>query len=96
MNKLIQFLQVCIQNTEKNVSEICKMVEKMKIDVDRLPLVLIMKKKFPTYFAKIELFSILKPKVVHLGPFLSFLTLLKFWKQNFMYFGRKHGETLNK
>ena len=49
------------------------MVEKVKTDVDRLLLVLTMKKKFPIYFAKTELFSILKPKVVYLSLFLSFL-----------------------
>ena len=32
------------------------MKEKIKTDVDRLLLVLTMKKKFPIYFAKIELF----------------------------------------
>ena len=65
----------------------------MKTDIDRLLLVLIMKKKILTYFAKIELFSIFIPKVVHICPFLSFLTFLKFGKQNFMHFGRKHVET---
>ena len=33
------------------------MAEKIKMDVDRLLLILIMKTKFPIYFAKIELFS---------------------------------------
>ena len=35
----------------------------------------------------------LKPKVVHLRPFLSSLPFPKFEKQNFIYFGHKHVET---
>ena len=62
------------------------------MDVNRLLLVLIMKKKFLIHFAKIELL-ILKLKVVYLRPFLSYLPLPKFFKQNFMYFGHKHVET---
>ena len=36
---------------------------------------------------------IVQAKVVYLHTFLSFLPFLKFSKQNFMYFGRKHLET---
>ena len=48
------------------------------MDVDRLLLVSIMKKKIPKYFAKIELFSFLKPKLVYLRSFLSSLQIPKF------------------
>ena len=37
-------------------------------------------------------FSLSKPKVVHLCPFLSSLKFPKFWKPNFMYSGHKHVE----
>ena len=50
-------------------------------------------KNVPMYFAKIELFSISKLKLMYLRPFLSSLRFPKFWKQNFMYFGHKHVET---
>ena len=48
------------------------MVEKIKSDADRPHLVLIIK-KISIDFAKIELFSFPKPKVVYLRPFLSTL-----------------------
>ena len=69
------------------------MVEKIKTHVDRLLLILIMKRKFPIYFFKIELFLFSKLKVVYLRLFLSSLLFPKFKKQNFMYFGHKHVET---
>ena len=45
------------------------MIEKIKKDIDRLLLVLTMKKKNPIYFGKIEVFLFLIPKVVYLYPF---------------------------
>ena len=69
------------------------MVEKLKTNVDRLLLVLIMEQKFPKYFVKLDFFSFLKPNVVYLRPFLNSLQFPKFWEQNFMYFGHKHVET---
>ena len=39
------------------------------------------------------IFSLSKPKVVYLRPFLSSLPFLKFLKQNLMYFRHKHVET---
>ena len=48
------------------------------MEVDRLLLVSTMIKKCPIYFAKIELFSFSKPKVVYLRPFLSSLQIPKF------------------
>ena len=47
------------------------MVVKMKTDVDRLLLVLIIEKKFPKYLVKLNFFSFLKPNVVYLRPFLT-------------------------
>ena len=69
------------------------MVEKIKTDVDRLLLVLKLKKssilsKYIGIF-----FSFLKAKVVYLRPFLSSLPFPKFKKQKFLYFGQKHIET---
>ena len=54
------------------------MVEKMKTDVDRLLLLLTMKKTFPIYFTKTELFFNFRTRVVHLRLFLSFLPFPKF------------------
>ena len=45
------------------------MTKKIKVDVDRLLLVSIMKIFFPVDFTKIELFSFFKPEVVYLPPF---------------------------
>ena len=42
-----------------------------------------------------QFYIFLRAKVVYLRPFLSSLTLPKFWKQTFMYFRHKHMETLN-
>ena len=69
------------------------MVEKITTDVDRLLLVLIMEKKCPKYFVKLNFFPFLKPNVVYLRPFLTSLQFPKFWKQNLMHFGHKHLET---
>ena len=38
-------------------------------------------------------FSLSKPKVVYLRPFLSSLSFSNVWKQILMFFGRKHLET---
>ena len=54
------------------------MAEKIETDIDRLLLVLIMKKKLPIYFAKIELFSFSKQNLVYLRPFLTSLQFTKF------------------
>ena len=59
---------------------------------DTLLLILLMNKFFRYIIVKLKCFSILKPKVVYLYPFLSFLTFSKIRKQNFMYFERKHVE----
>ena len=69
------------------------MVEKMKTDVDRLLLILIMGKKFPKYFVKLNFFLFLKPNLVYLHSFLASPQFSKFLKQNFMYFRHKHVET---
>ena len=45
----------------------------------RLLLVLIKKTMFPIDFSKIELFSLSKPEVVYLPPFLSSLPFPKFY-----------------
>ena len=71
------------------------MVEKIKTDLDRLLLILTMKKSFPMYSDGIELFSISKPKVVYFSPFLSTLPSQKFRNENPMYFRHKHVETQN-
>ena len=66
----------------------------MKTDVDRL--LLISKLENTSILAKYfrnDFFSLSKPKVVYLRPFLSFLLFLKFRKQRFIYFGQKHVET---
>ena len=68
------------------------MVEKIKTDLDIL-LVLKMKKKVRYILTKLNFFSISKPKLVYLRLFLSSLPFPKFWKENFMYFSRKHVET---
>ena len=65
----------------------------MKTDEDRLLLVLIMEKKFPKYFVKLNVFPFLKPNRVYIRPFSTSQHFLKFLKQNFMYFGHKHAET---
>ena len=57
---------------------IWEMAKKIKTDVDRLLLILPMKKNFPICFAKIELSSISKPKVIYLRPFLSLPPFPKF------------------
>ena len=62
------------------------MAEKIEADLDKLLLVSKMKNKFNfTKYIK-KIFSLLKPKVVYLRPFLCSLPFPKFWKQNFMYF----------
>ena len=48
------------------------MVEKMKTDVDGLLLIVPMTKNFRIYFAKVELFSISKPKVVYARFYLFY------------------------
>ena len=40
-----------------------------------------------------SIFTLSKPKVIYLRLFSSSLPFLKFWKENFMYFGHKHVET---
>ena len=65
------------------------MAEKIKADVDSFENV----KKCPINFAKTELFSILKPKVVYLPPFLPSLSFPKFQTENLMYFRHKYLET---
>ena len=57
------------------------------MDVYRLLLVSKMKKSSILANYTENLVSLLKPKVVHLHLFLSFLTFPKFWKLNFIYFG---------
>ena len=69
------------------------MVKKIKTDVDRLLLVLIIKKNLQYILLKLNFFSISKPKVVYLPSFLFSLIFPKFGIQNFMYFGHKHVET---
>ena len=71
MNNLVQFLHLCVQNISNFSFKIWEMLEKITTDVDGLLLVLIMKKRISSYFAKIELFVFSKPKVVYLRPFLS-------------------------
>ena len=71
------------------------MVDKIQMDVDRLLLVLIMKKNFRYILPKLDFFSISKPKVVYLRPFLSSLPFSKFGKENFMYFRNKRVKTWN-
>ena len=70
------------------------MVEKIQTDVDRLILVLKLKKCWiiARYIGTFFLLS--KPKVVYLRLFLSSLTFPTFWKQNFVYFGHKHIENV--
>ena len=60
------------------------MVEQIKMDVDRLPLVQKLKESsiLTKYFGKF----IFMPKVVYLRPLTSSLPFLKFKKQNCMYF----------
>ena len=75
------------------------MVEKIKTDVDRPLLVLKMKTKFRYILLKVNFFKFrnqnLSTKPIYLLSFFPSLTFPKFWKQNFMYFGHKHVETLN-
>ena len=67
---------------------------KIKTGVDRLLLVSKLKKKINLKHNISEnLFSLPKPKLVHLRPFLSFPPFLKFQKQHFMYFEHKYVET---
>ena len=68
------------------IYKIWEVVMKIKTDVNRLLLVLTMKKNFRYILIKLNFFSISKPNVVYLCPFLSSLPFLKFWKLNFMYF----------
>ena len=68
------------------------MVDKIKTDVDRLLLVSKMKKSPISQNITTNFFSLSKPKVAYLRPFLS-LPFTKFWKQNFVYFEHKHIET---
>ena len=93
VNNLVQFLHVCVQNTWAFVFKICQMVEKIKTDVDKLLLILKMKKNFQYILVKLNFISISKPKVVYLRPFLSSLPLPKLLKQDFIYFSHKHVET---
>ena len=58
----------------------------MKTDVDRLLLVLKMKKQFPKSFVELNYFLFYKPNLVYLRSLLSSLPFLKFKKQNFMYY----------
>ena len=92
VNSLVQFLHVCVQNTYNFVPKIWEMVKKIKTDIDRLLLVLIIKKNSWYILLKLNFILILKPKVVYLRSFLSSLIFPKFGKQNFMYFGHKHVE----
>ena len=50
----------------------------MERDVDRLLLVLMMEKKLPKYFVKLNFFSFSKTNVVYLRPFLTTLQFPKF------------------
>ena len=69
------------------------MLEKIKTEVDRL-LLCFKSEKNSILSKSIDIFfSFSKPKVVYLRLILPFLSFPKFWKQNFMYFGRKHAET---
>ena len=69
------------------------MVDKIKTDVDTLHLVSKMKKSSISKNISTIFFSLSKPKVVYLRPFLSSLPFPNFFKQNFMYFAHKHVET---
>ena len=72
------------------------MVEKIKMDVDRLLFVL-SEKKFPINFATLELFFNFETKcsLLYVRSFLSSSLFSKFWKENCMYFKHKHVETWN-
>ena len=70
------------------------MLEKIKMEVDRLLLVLIMKINFPTYFAEIELFFNFETKIsLSTSVFIFSITIPKFRKQMFIHFVHKHVET---
>ena len=69
------------------------MVEKIKTEVDRVLLVLNMKKNFPIYFTKIELFLNFETESSLSIPVLPYIPFFKFWKENFIYFKHKHVET---
>ena len=81
-HNLVQFLYIC-QKFIKFCFKIWKMVEKIKIDVDRLLCVSIMEKIARYILIELNFFWFSKPKIVYLHPFLSCLLLPKFWKQNF-------------
>ena len=66
---MVQFLHVYTQNIYNFVFEIREMIEKVKLDVDRLLLILIMQNKISIDFAKIEIFFIFQSK----SPLLSSL-----------------------
>ena len=68
---------ICVQNTQNFVFKIWKMAEKIKTNCGQI-LVLTLKVNVPINFAKIGLFSISKPKVVYLRPFVNFLPFPKF------------------
>ena len=67
---MIQFLHDCTKNTFDFVLEIWKIVEKIKTYLNRLLLVLKIKKM--DNFVKLNFFSFSKPKVVYLRPFSFF------------------------
>ena len=69
------------------------MVEKIKMDVGRLLLVLPIKKNFRYILLKLNFYSISKPKVVYLHPFSFYLPFSKFYKGNFMYLRHGHVDT---
>ena len=82
-----RFLHVCVQTTWNLVFEIWEIVEKIKLDIDRLLLVTKMKKSSILTKYTEKLFYIIKTKI------LSSLPFLKLWKHRFMYFRHKHVET---
>ena len=63
------------------------MAQKIKTDVDRLLLVLIMKKKYVDIFCKIELlFLFSKPKVVYVRTFLFYRPFSQILRTKFCVF----------
>ena len=54
------------------------MVEKIKMNVDRLHLISKLEKSSISAKSMEKIFLLSKPKVVYLSPFLSFLTFPKF------------------
>ena len=69
------------------------MVEKIKMDVNRLLFVLKVKKKFPIYFAKIELFTKFKIKTSLSASIFIFSTIITILKRKFYVLRNKHVET---